>query len=164
MRAANRCGRTRQRGLTLIEVAISMLLASVVITAMLSVRYYTVQHAKRADVYNNAGRLALLMIEGWRGAPEPGMYTPIASFGKEFTKFEPSKSGGPSGPSPASEWHVLDPYHIVMNNLHYYATLSYQDATADQPAAFNVCVGWKKNYVAGTFTSDDEYVQLTTYN
>jgi len=160
MRAANRCGRTRQRGLTLIEVAISMLLASVVITAMLSVRYYTVQHAKRADVYNNAGRLALLMIEGWRGAPEPGMYTPIASFGKEFTKFEPSGSGL----LPPSGFTLLGWYHIVMNNLHYYATLSYQDATADQPAAFNVCVGWKKNYVAGTFTSDDEYVQLTTYN
>jgi len=158
-------GRRRQfiagtaSGLTLIEVLIGMLLAVVVVVTAISVRYYLARHAKRADIYSNAGRLGLLFLEGWRSASTPGAYDPVASLGGNMTI-----APGAAGPAAPGSFVTLETYHVVVDNVDYYVTLAYLDATTSQPAILNVSVGWKRHFEPGDVSVDGECLSLTTYD
>lgn len=159
MRAAFRSRRTRWRGLTLVEVMISILLIAIVIVAALGARYLAVKQARRADAYNTAGRLGLLLLEGWRSTGVHSAYDPAARFSGQMTI-----TGGAGGPAAPTGFTTLDTYHVVQDNVNYYATLAYIDETTTAPAVLHVTVGFRHQYQAGTIAETDNFVRLTTYD
>jgi prepilin-type N-terminal cleavage/methylation domain-containing protein len=63
----HRLGKTRS-GLTLIEVMLAVTVLVVGILGAMMFRYYSALDARKADVQVGAGRVALLILEGWKGA------------------------------------------------------------------------------------------------
>lgn len=70
------------------------------------------------------------------------------------------------GPAVPNGFNALDPgtnpnYRMVVNNVNYYATLSYKDEVGE-PRILNVCVAWMNDYQ--TWTEQPYHsVKLTTY-
>jgi type II secretory pathway pseudopilin PulG len=156
------CGisrRVRRRGLTLIEVIVSILLVMVVILAAIGTRYLATQQARRGDAYSTAGKLGLMLLEAWRSSTAPSTYNPITTFAGQMTV---STSG--TGPPAPTDFTTLGSYHVVLDNVHYYPTLAYIGATTEQPAVLHVSVAFRQNYQAGTISTGDNCVRLTTYD
>jgi len=70
------------------------------------------------------------------------------------------------GPAVPDGFNALDlfvnpNYRIVVNNVNYYATLSYKDEVSE-PRILNVCVAWMNDYQTWTGQSYNS-VQFTTY-
>lgn len=70
------------------------------------------------------------------------------------------------GPAVPDGFNALDPgtnpnYRIVVNNVNYYATLSYKD-NVGEPRILNVCVAWMNDYKTWTEQPYNS-VKLTTY-
>jgi type II secretory pathway pseudopilin PulG len=70
------------------------------------------------------------------------------------------------GPAVPDGFNALDPgtnpnYRIVINNINYYATLSYKDEVGE-PRILNVCVAWMNDYKTWT-EKPYQSVKLTTY-
>ena len=171
MMCAESCRQRRSRGLTLMEVSVSIAVVTVIILAAIGTRYLAVKQAVRADAYNTAGRIGLLLLEGWRSSGEPNAYDALAKLGTQFTSpdlMESVASGGPATPSgfitlvrPGS----TNPYyHFVLDRRHYYVTLAYKNATTTAPATLHVTVGFRQNYQVGSLSAEDNYVRLTTYD
>jgi len=62
-----RQGKTRS-GLTLIEVMFAVTLLVIGILGAMMFRYYSALDARKADIQVGADRVALLILEGWKGA------------------------------------------------------------------------------------------------
>jgi len=159
MQSARRCRRTGSRGFTLAETTISIAVVTSIILASLTARYLTIQQAKRGDAYNNAGKLGLLLLEGWRGSTTLVGYDPVTRFTGQMTI---STSG--TGPAEPSGFTKLGSYRVVLDNMNLYATLAYMDATTTTPAKIHVCVGYRSHFEAGSLTSGATYVHLTTFD
>jgi prepilin-type N-terminal cleavage/methylation domain-containing protein len=159
--------RRRPRGLTLIEVTVSIAVVTIVILAAIGTRYLAVKQAVRADAYNTAGRIGLLLLEGWRST-DLDIYEPLVRLGGQI-----SISQSTTGPdvtaagfnlytSPDGYAH----YDIVQGPRHYYATLGYTDVDptvgAERPPVLHVTVAFRHDYGAWDASSAN-YVQLTTY-
>ncbi len=70
------------------------------------------------------------------------------------------------GPAVPVEFNILDSgtnpnYRIVVNNVNYYATLSYKD-NVGEPRILNVCVAWMNDYQTW-IGQPYQSVKLTTY-
>lgn len=72
------------------------------------------------------------------------------------------------GPAVPDGYNALDPgckpnYRIVVNNVNYYATLSYKD-NVGEPRILNICVAWTNDHQTWTEQPDHyQSVKLTTY-
>jgi hypothetical protein len=140
-------------------VVVSILLVAVVVVAAIGARYLTVQQAKRGDAHGTAGKLGLMLLEGWRSTGMPSAYDPIVTFTGQMTV---STSG--SGPSSPAGFATLGNYRVALDNVNYYITLAYIDATPVQPAVLHAGIAWKHHYQTGTIAATDECVRLTTYD
>jgi hypothetical protein len=159
--------------LTLIEVMVSIALVMVIVMGAMTARYLTVQQAVRADAYNTAGRVALLLLEGWRST-EPNMYDPAST-----TTTAPLKSlssyvtitGGATGcPQAPSGFITLNNtgYLVVADRMNFYVTLAYTnpDLTvvgAEHPPKLHVAVAFLNHYGTGDASTSSNRVSLTTY-
>ncbi len=159
MRSAQTCRRRNSHGFTLVEVMVSILLIATIVVAAMGARYLAVRQARRGDAHNTAGKIALLLLEGWRSTAAPSAYDPVARFSGQMT----INDGGP-GPDAPAGFTTLDTCHIVQDNVNYYATLAYIDATETAPAVLHVTVGFRHQYQAGTLSETDNFVRLTTYD
>jgi len=63
----HRLGKARS-GLSLIEVMLAVTVIAVGVLGAMMFRYVTVLDARKADIQVGAGRVALLILEGWKGA------------------------------------------------------------------------------------------------
>jgi len=150
--------------LTIIEVVVALSTILVVVIGALSFQYYCAVDAREADVRAGANRLALLMLEGWRGAggrvPEVGEQAPFNPVGE----FRPilgddnirDSSVGLPGLSPGQE---LGRYRVVLNRVNYFVTLSYDDG---DPRTLSVTVSWSRNYKSEELSEHVRLVSLTT--
>lgn len=68
-------GKTRS-GLTLIEVMIAITLIVVGVLGAMMFRYGSALDARKADIQVGAGRVALLILEGWKGAAGNPLWDP----------------------------------------------------------------------------------------
>lgn len=154
--------RTRSRGFTLIEVATSILLVTTIVLAAMCVRYLAVKQARRGDAYNAAGKLAQMLLEGWRSAGLPSSYNPITRFTGQMT-INPSTST--LAPPTPTGFTTLGRYLVVLDHVNYYVTLAYinEDLINQQPAVLHAVVGFRENYAAESVASSGNYVRLTTY-
>jgi len=162
--------RHSRRGLTLMEVMVSVTLVTIVVLAALMVRYYAVKHAVRADAYETAARIGQLFLEGWRST-EWDTYEPYSILS---TQVQMTGAGtGGTGPdvtadgftaykSPAGVLY----YDVVQRNRHYHVALGYQIKNAD-PSGYteyviHVSVGFLNNYGPWGGTGPVNYVKLTS--
>ena len=160
MRSAQTYRRGNSHGFTLVEVMVSILVITIIVVAAMGARYLAVRQARRADAQNTAGRIALLLLEGWRSTGIHSDYDPEARFSGQMTI-----TAGAGGPATPTGFTTLGntSYHIVQDNVNYYATLAY-DEPADAPAVLHVTVAFRHQYQAGAISETDNLVQLTTYD
>ena len=71
------------RALTLIEIMISLLLVAIGIIGAMMFRYYSASNARLADVHAGAGKVGLLVLEGWKGNAGNLSYDPSSDVGPE---------------------------------------------------------------------------------
>jgi len=167
MRQGRYKGRSQARGLTLIEVMISIAVVTVIILASLMVRYYAVRHAVRADAYNTAARIGQLFLEGWRST-ELTIYEPYARLHDQLPTIA-SATAGPGLPegftmyiSPPSVYN----YMITMDGIQFYVTMGYMNPVttenAERPPVLHVAVGFMERYGAWDDSGAQAVVRLTT--
>ncbi len=77
MSRKNRCG------LTLIEIMVALTVIIVGVLGAMMYRYSSALGARKADVQVGAGRVGLLILEGWKGAGGRANYDPEAEIGVE---------------------------------------------------------------------------------
>lgn len=144
-------------GLSIIEALISVIVVITAILGTASLRYQAVLDSKRAEVGMAASRLALMLVESWRGLQGTTAYNPVTELGAQLT------IESDSGPTQPDGFTVLGSYAIVLNNASYYATLSYKDANASL-RQLNVTVSWEQKGLTGaSLDSSDKLFALTTY-
>ena len=157
----------RRRGLTLVEVAVSIAIVSAVVLAAMMARYASVRQARRADAYNGAGRLALLLLEGWRSYATPTDYTPVINFGPSSPVHLAIETSA-AGPSLPTGFTQLGRYRVQMDNVNFYVTLSYYvnpTVTVPRtPSKLHAAVAFRNDFQQGTLASSDPVVRLTTYD
>jgi hypothetical protein len=121
-----------------------------------------VKEARRADAYSAAGKLAQLMLEGWRSAGAPDTYDPIARFAGQTVI---TISTAVMAPPPPSGFTALGRYQVVLDHVNYFVTLAYinEDTMAQRPPVLNATVGFQHNYQATSVATSGNYVRLTTY-
>lgn len=68
-------------GLMLIEIMIAIVVVVVGILGAMMYRYHSALDARRADIQVGAGRVALLILEGWKGAAGDLAYDPSSDIG-----------------------------------------------------------------------------------
>ncbi|MBN1975638.1 MAG: prepilin-type N-terminal cleavage/methylation domain-containing protein [Sedimentisphaerales bacterium] len=140
-------GKNRDKGLTLIEVMISLIVILIVVIGAVGYMYATAVNAHLADMKATASRLGLLLIEGWRtqsGETDPTKYNPKVDFDTntliQFEEFdEIASSGNPPGLS-----NDFKNYRIKINGTQYFVKMSYQD-DANGKRELNVAVAWDRN-------------------
>ena len=71
----NRPKKTRS-GLTLIEIMVAILVIVIGVLGAMMYRYHSALNARIADVQVGAGRVGLLILEGWKGAAGNPAYDP----------------------------------------------------------------------------------------
>jgi len=150
---------TKRSGFTIIEVIVALAGILVIVIGALSFQYHCAVDTREADVRAVANRLALLMLEGWRGAgghvDGSAVFTPIAEF-ESLVDIDTTAVGLPGiGPE-------LGRYKIVANRANYFVTLSYNDTVDPELRTLGVTVAWDKNYKAEELTEYKRSVALTT--
>lgn len=70
-------------GLTLIEIMVAITVIVVGILGAMMFRYYAARDARLADIQTGAGRVALLVLEGWKGAAGAVDYDPSTDIALE---------------------------------------------------------------------------------
>jgi len=168
MRQGRNTRRGQARGLTLIEVMVSIAVVTVIIVAAIGTRYLVVKQAVRADAYNTAGRIGLLLLEGWRST-DLAIYKPLVrlsgqlSIGKSTVGPDVTAAGFNLYTSPDGCAH----YEIVQGPRHYYATLGYKNAVGavgtERPYTIHVAVGFLNSYNTWDASKAINYIRLTSY-
>jgi len=159
------------RGLTLIEVMLSILLLTIVVIGTSGYRYYSAMDARRAIKHETAARIASLLNEGWRGIVPLGNdpYDPAILNG-----FIPDFTIGTFGNGPAvpDGFELLNGtnYRVVSGNTNYYVTMSYQVADTDSLDSthdrmiLNIQVAWPITTQEVSYTTTDYKIfAMTTY-
>ena len=87
-----------RRGVTLIEIMVAIVVIVVGVLGAMMYRYHSALDARKADVHVGAGRVALLILEGWKGAAGDPTYDPSMEIGLQVLNspdiFISSASGG----------------------------------------------------------------------
>lgn len=155
-------------GVTLIETMIAVAILLVAVTGATFYQYYTVLDAKKADLYVEATRLAVTMLEGWKGAGSETDFDPLLHLGNGNVEDCISNLGltygdaGQPPPGMSSPVTLGDVgYTITSGGIQYSVTLFYEDQDPDDniPMVLNAFVKWP-----GRGHGDvDKSFSLTTY-
>ena len=141
-----RSGKNRGKGLTLVEVMITLLVALVIAIGVMSYMYATALHAHLADVRATAARLGLLLLEGWKNRnvdfltydPKDELLDNTSIPFNEFVEI----AGDPTDPPGLANTYAY--LRIRIDYIQYFVKLSYQDSANGQKE-LNVAVAWDRN-------------------
>ena len=154
-----------RHGLSLIEVMVSILILLAAVVGATRYQYYTAMDARRADLYGQASRLAVTMLEGWKGAGGKVTFDPLVDFGNGYqpdfkTNMVLDRIG--NGSPPAGMDVAIGEYRIIADRATYHITLSYIDVDFpdDLPIALNVLVTWGER---GHDDEHDKSLSITCY-
>lgn len=174
-----------RRGLNLIEVMIATVVLGLAVVGVSAFRYHSSLETQRARIRLTAGRLGMLLLEGWKGmgghsgyawyaAADPEDYDPDdpndydpsdtdpITFGPGLTVYDDQPGGAlPEGFTELDE-EARPNYRIVVDGVNYYATMGYKDEDGE-PRTLYVCVAWMAD--RGTWSADGQRrsVSFTTY-
>ncbi len=102
--------------------------------------------------------MALLLCEGWAGEGGDANFNPVTEFSPSLNI---STSSGPGAPGGFTQ---LGSYKVVVENVTYYATLSWKASGSSGLKAINVLLKWDQNgRPAASLAKADKTYQLTTY-
>ena len=149
------------RGSTLVEVMTAALVLMVIFIGVLSYLYFCAINARRADVQTKAGRLGVLLLEGWKTAEGRLDYDVVSQFNR--LPLDDFDNPGALPDVPALP-NLLQGrcYRIDIDGVNYFVKLSYDDAVALR--MLNAAVAWNRDYDAETLDfSSDRLVSLTKY-
>lgn len=154
--------RTRNnRGATLIEVMVAALVLMIIFIGVLSYLYFCAMNARRADVQVRAGRLGLLLLEGWKTVEGNANYDVVSNF-------DELPLGDFDNPGTLPDIPALPnllqgrSYRINIDGVNYFVKLSYDDTSA--PRTLNAAVAWNRSYDAETLDfNSSRLVSLTKY-
>lgn len=143
-------------GFTLVEVVIALLFGLIMISGTLSFSYYSRLHAHKANIQNAAARLSSAVLESWKANGGRDSYDPVQTLGADF-----DVSSSDLGTAGFDD--VVGRYRIVLDDITYYATLSYKNAASGAPKMLNVAVAWTEDRSALQDGSYHKLVQQTAY-
>ena len=155
-----RIRKQRNKGLTLVEVMVAAAAVLIIVVGAMNFQFYCALDARKADVRATAGRLGLLLLEGWNTQGGIETYNPIADFGQPpLDNF----AGDVSAPEIPGLDNVLNCYRIKLDGAYYFVKLSYEDI-ADEPRMLNASVAWSRNFGSDTLDFHSRrLVSLTKY-
>lgn len=166
-------GHIERRGFTMIEVMIALGGFLVAVVGALSFQYYCAVDTREADVRAGANRVALLMLEGWRGsggrATGLWAFNPIEEFGPLAATDGPLEFIGPTDEGLDAIDPELGRYKVVANRTNYFVTLSYNDTVySGDPGdpvlrTLGVTVAWSRDYKAESLDRLVRSVAITTF-
>ena len=149
------------RGATLVEVMVAALVLMVIFIGVLSYLYFCAMHARMADVQVKAGRLGLLLLEGWKTVEGNTDYDVVSNFHELPLDDFDNPGTLPDIPALANLLQGRS-YRIDIDGVNYFVKLSYNDATA--PRTLNAAIAWNREYDAETLDySPRRLVSLTKY-
>jgi len=152
-----------KKGFTLTEVMISTLIIMVLATGAMSYQYASTRDVKVSEVQASAARIGMLLLESWKGQQGDASFDPVDVFGSEMT-IQTSLTG-PDVPdnSAGTPLSKLGSYEIILNNVHYYVTLSYDNESTLEPMILNAAITWRRDYGQGDLTGDEMLVRYSTF-
>ena len=141
-----RSRKIRDKGLTLIEVMVTLLVALVIAIGVMSYIYATAFNAHLADVRATAARLGLLLLEGWKTqAGDILLYDPQVDFDiNTLIPFNEFVSVSPVPADPPGLANVFKYYRIKIDYIQYFVKMSYQNSANGQQE-LNVAVAWDRS-------------------
>ncbi len=148
---------------TLTEVVLSILIVMVLVTGAMGYQYHSTRDVKTAEVRAGATRIAMLLLEGWKGCQGETAFDPTAVF--EETVTVQTASVGPAAPDNAGGVPLTTQgfYAVVLHGVHYFVTLAYETRSASEPMLLNVTVAWRRDYAAGELEGDERLVRYSTF-
>lgn len=154
----------RGKGLTLIEVMVSLLIILIIVIGVITYMYATAKNAKEADVRATAGRIALLLLESWKANGAVVSSFDPANSSENINVLPLSDFGSPGALNlnTAAGFNLLKSIRIQADNVKYFAELTYNNTSA--PYKLCVYIAWNKgNYSSSTLGSNANVVALTDY-
>jgi len=149
--------KNKRKGLTLVEVMVTMLVIVVAVIGASGFRYYATLDARKADTQITAARLGLLLLEGWKGLAGNPEYDPADEFASDLDiKQATTDFSVVSGITSWKGYTITTP-----GGGQFYAALAYKDATDTVPALLTVSVAGLDERQDKTVLLDP--VRLTTY-
>ena len=130
---------------------------SIAVIGITGYRYCSTLDAHKADAYIASARIGQLLIESWRGLQGSENYDPVAHLGAGLAI---TAGDGPESPG---GYTVLGSYEIIMNNIAFYATLSWKDINSNLKA-LNIVLMWaQRGQGQNDIDEADRSFELTTY-
>lgn len=153
----------QRRGFTLTEVMISIVIVMVLVTGAMGYQYASTRDVKVSEVQASAARLGILMLESWKGQQGETSFDPVDVFESQMTI--QTSSVGPEVPDGAIDSPLikLGSYEIILKDITYYVTLSYDEASTTEPMLLNAAITWRRDYGAGELEGNELFVRYSTY-
>lgn len=153
----------RNHGFTLVEVMISVLIVTILATGAMGYQYTSTRDVKISEVQATAARIAMLLLESWKGQQGDTEFDPADTFASEMTI--QNAITGPDAPngSLGAPLTTLGSYEIIVNNVYYYVTLSYDDESESEPMILNATIAWRRDYGQGELDGDESFVRYSTF-
>jgi prepilin-type N-terminal cleavage/methylation domain-containing protein len=148
----------KKNGLCLIEVMVAMAVLLVGILGTMCFRYHCALNCRKADAHNSAVRIGGMLLEGWKATGAENDFDTVGMFSSDVTISTSNNS-----PTPASGFSELGRYHIINDQMNYYATLSYKDSDAATPKTLNASVYWLNSNQSGSVGTDAQSIRVTKY-
>lgn len=159
----------KNKGLTLIEVMVVVIIIAVAVIGAMRFRYFGVANAKKADVQSNATRIGSMMLETWKGLggiidpknPDMAVFeNAINKYSPYFTFVSAAQRSVPANFAHVKTYQVID----LANGVYYFVTLSYKLAVTGslpEPEALNALITWNQGY--GTSGQPEHTISISTY-
>lgn len=153
----------KNRGFTLTEVMISILIVMVLATGAMGYQYNSTRDVKISEVQATASRIAMLLLEGWKGQQGDTAFDPVAVFDEEMAI--QTSTFGPDAPdnSDGVPLTTLDSYEVALRGVYYFVTLSYELQSASEPMLLNATVAWRRDYTQDELEGDEQFVRYSTF-
>jgi prepilin-type N-terminal cleavage/methylation domain-containing protein len=153
----------RRHGFTLTEVMISIVIVMVLVTGAMGYQYNSTRDVKISEVQASAARLAMSLLEGWKGQQGDMAFDPVDFFSNEMAI--QTSANGPGAPdnSDGTPLTMLGSYEIVLRGVYYLVTLSYEEPSVSEPKLLNVTVTWRRDYTQGELEGDERFVRYSTF-
>jgi Tfp pilus assembly protein PilV len=160
------------KGLTLIEVMVTLLVAMIIGIAAMSFMYACALHAHEADVRITSVRIGQLLLDGWKitGNVDNSGAWDVLAFNPTSDSFDTSL------PAPFSTTsygvtgleNELGRYSIKIDGVYYFATLSYENDNPDSAYLIplyrlNANVAWNQNLSSSDLETNYKSIDITSY-
>ncbi|HDS85286.1 MAG TPA: prepilin-type N-terminal cleavage/methylation domain-containing protein [Phycisphaerales bacterium] len=163
MKTPDQSDRTTPRnGFTLTELILATLILSILAVGSLGYQYVAARDVRNAEAQAAAARLAKLVLDGWKGLGGSSDYDPTT-----WWQTSPAMTPSPIGPAAPDaldrSFRVLGRYQVQIDDVHYYLTCFWSEATEDKPRVLNVAAAWRADYQAGPLDETAREVRYSAY-